>query len=255
MNWRCSTPFQLPSPNFQLRALIPFFEGPIPSRNSLDRATYRAVDTNADGKSDMFQIGAWAQATQEAGKPVPRLGMSLWYTDPANPASSTAEVGMEGVQTAAGTPAFAGQIATPQFEYFQGMTAVTQPSGTTALPNPVYTNARVRVITDTPPTTVDVALVDELRINQAVWNSVTKTLTVSAESGAYLQTPTPVGGTAINAICSAPCSGRTGLRAAAAAAKAATACVRREGACFSMLVPPTTSVSGCTRSLERSAMR
>ena len=182
-----------------------FFEGPIPSRNSVDRATYRAVDSNADGKSDMFQIGAWAQATQEAGKPVPRLGMSLWYTDPANPASSTAEVGMEGVQTAAGTPAFAGQVATPQFEYFQGMTAVTQPSGTTALPNPVYTNARVRVITDTPPTTVDVALVDELRINQAVWNSVTKTLTVSAESGAYLQTPTPVGGTAANAICSAPC--------------------------------------------------
>ena len=182
-----------------------FFGGPIPSRNSVDRATYRAVDTNSDGKSDMFQIGGWAQATQEAGKPVPRLGLSLWYTDPANPATSTAEIGMEGAQTAAGAPAYVGQIATPQFEYFQGMTSATQITGTTALPNPVYTNARVRVITDTPPTTVDVALVDELRINQAVWNSVTKTLTVSAESGAYLQTPTPVGGTAINAICSAPC--------------------------------------------------
>jgi len=182
-----------------------FFEGPIPSRNSVDRATYRAVDTNADGKSDTFQIGAWAQATQEAGKPVPRLGVSLWYTDPALAASSTAEVLMEGKQTTAGTPAYVGQIATPEFEYFQGMTSVTQPTGTTALPNPVYTNARVRVITDTPPTTVDVALVDELRINQAVWNSVTKTLTVSAESGAYLQTPTPIGGTAANAICSTPC--------------------------------------------------
>jgi len=182
-----------------------YFEGPIPSRNSVDRATYRAVDTNSDGKSDMFQIGAWAQATQEAGKPVPRLGMSLWYTDPVNPATSTAEIGMEGALTAAGTPAYVGQIATPQFEYFQGMTSATQITGTTALPNPVYTNARVRVITDTPPTTVDVALVDELRINQAVWNSVTKTLTVSAESGAYLQTATPTGGTAANAICSAPC--------------------------------------------------
>ena len=182
-----------------------FFGGPIPSRNSVDRATYRAVDTNSDGKSDMFQIGGWAQATQEAGKPVPRLGLSLWYTDPANPATSTAEIGMEGAQTAAGAPAYVGQIATPQFEYFQGMTSATQITGTTALPNPVYTNARVRVITDTPPTTVDVALVDELRINQAVWNSVTKTLTVSAESGAYLQTPTPTGGTAANAICSAPC--------------------------------------------------
>jgi len=185
-----------------------FFEGPIPSRNSVDRASYRAVDTNADGKSDMFQIGAWAQATQEAGKPVPRLGMSLWYTDPANPATSTAEIGMEGAQTAAGTPAFVGQIATPQFEYFQGMTSATQITGTTALPNPVYTNARVRIITDTPPTTVDVALVDELRINQAVWNSVTKTLTVSAESGAYLQSATPTVAplpTAANAVCSAPC--------------------------------------------------
>ena len=182
-----------------------YFEGPIPSRNGIDRATYRAVDTNNDGKADTFQIGTWAQATQEAARPVPRLGLSLWYTDPANPATTTAEIGMEGLQTTPGTPAFPGQIATPQYEFFQGVTSGTQPTGTTALPGPIYTNARVRVVTDTPPSVQDVALVDELRINQAVWNSVAKTLTVSAESGAYLQAPTPTGATAANAICSAPC--------------------------------------------------
>ena len=191
------------SSTFQLMGR--YFEGPIPSRNSVDRVSYRAVDSNGDGKSDLFQIGGWAQATQEAAKPVPRLGISMWYTDPVNPATTTAEIGMEALQTSAGVSGIPGQIATPLFEYFQGMTSPTQPTGTTALPGPVYTNARVRVITDTPPTTVDVALVDELRINQAVWNSVAKTLTVAAESGAYLQTPTPAGGTAGNAICSTPC--------------------------------------------------
>ena len=54
-----------------------YFEGPIPSRSSVDRATYRAVDTNGDGNPDTFQVGTWATATQEAGRPVPRLGVSL----------------------------------------------------------------------------------------------------------------------------------------------------------------------------------
>lgn len=183
-----------------------FFEGPIASRNSVDRASYRVVDGNGDGTPDTFQIGTWATATQEANRPAPLLGMSLWFTNPANPASTTAEIGMESTLQASTTTPPAGVVATPVYELFQGMTAPTQISGTTALPGPVYTNARVRVLTDVPVSSQDVALVDELRINQAVWNSVAKTLTVSAESGAYLQTPTPASGqTAANAVCSVPC--------------------------------------------------
>ena len=73
------------------------------------------------------------------------------------------------------------------------------------MPGPVYTNARIRVVTDTPPSVADVALVDEVRITQALWNSVAKTLTVTAESGAYLQTVTPAGQLATNTSCSVPC--------------------------------------------------
>jgi len=182
------------------------YEGPIPSRNSVDRASYRVVDSNGDGIPDTFQIGTWATATQEANRPVPRLGLSLWFTDPTNPASSTAEVGMESMLMPSSNPVPPGVLPTPVYAQFQGMTAPTQISGTTTLPGPVYTSARVRVLTDTPVSVQDVNLVDELRINQAVWNSVAKTLTVSAESGAYLQTPTPATGqTAANGVCSVPC--------------------------------------------------
>ena len=182
-----------------------YFEGVIASRNTVDRATYRVADTNNDGTPDTFQIGTWATATQEAARPVPQLSNRLWYTDPNNPASTSAELGMTGTPiTSAATPP-AGIVATPTYRFFEGNTAPTQVSGTVTLPGPVYTNDRVRVLTDTPPTAQDVALVDEVRVTQAVWNATAKTLTVAAESGAYLQTATPTGGTAANAICSTPC--------------------------------------------------
>ncbi|MEI6719671.1 MAG: hypothetical protein WCO67_02820 [Betaproteobacteria bacterium] len=182
-----------------------YFEGPIASRNSVDRATYRAVDVDGNGILDTFQIGTWTTATQEAGRPVPQMSNRLWYTDPNNPASTSAELGMTGqLVTSGGTPP-AGIVPTPTYRFFEGNTSPTQVSGTTALPGPVWTNDRVRVLTDTPATSQDVALVDEVRVTQAVWNATAKTLTVAAESGAYLQTATPTGGTAANAICSTPC--------------------------------------------------
>jgi len=74
-----------------------------------------------------------------------------------------------------------------------------------ALSRPASTTARVRVTTDTPPTIINVPLVDELRISQALWDSVQKTLTVSAESGAFLASATPATQTATNADCAVPC--------------------------------------------------
>ena len=182
-----------------------YFDGVIASRNSVDRATYRAVDTNNDGTPDTFQIGTWASATQEAGRPVPQLSTRLWYTDPNNTASTSAELAMTGTTAAASVAPPAGILPTPEYRFFEGNTSATQVSGATALPGPVYTNDRVRVLTDTPATSQDVALVDEVRITQAAWNATAKTLTVAAESGAFLQTATPTGGTAANAICSVPC--------------------------------------------------
>ena len=188
----------------QFSLLGRFFEGVIPSRSSVDRATYRVVDTNNDGTPETFQIGTWASATQEVGRPVPQLSTRLWYTDPNNPASTSAELAMTGTTAASVAPP-AGILPTPEYRFFEGNTSATQLSGTTALPGPVYTNDRVRVLTDTPTTSQDVALVDEVRVTQAAWNATAKTLTVAAESGAFLQTATPTGGSAVNAICSKPC--------------------------------------------------
>ena len=182
-----------------------YFEGVIASRNSVDRATYRVVDTNNDGTPDTFQIGTWASATQEAGRPVPQLSTRLWYTDPDNTASTSAELAMTGSTALPGLPPPAGILPTPEYRFFEGNTSATQVSAIGTLPGPVYTNDRVRVLTDTPATSQDVALVDEVRITAAAWNATAKTLTVAAESGAYLQTATPTGGTAANAICSWPC--------------------------------------------------
>ncbi len=185
-----------------------FFEGVIASRKSVDRATYRAVDVDGNGTPETFQIGTWATATQEAGAPVPQMSNRLWYTDPLNPASSTAELGMAGAATSTTATPPPGVIATPTYHFFGGSTSPTQVSGLVTLPGPVYTNDQVRMLTDNPITSQDVALVDEVRITQAAWNATAKTLTVSAESGAFLQTATPATAplpTAANAVCSVPC--------------------------------------------------
>ena len=185
-----------------------YFEGVIASRSGVDRATYRAVDVDGNGVMDTFQIGTWTTATQEAGAPVPQMSTRLWYSDPLNPAATTAELGMAGSATAITAAAPAGIVATPTYHFFGGSTAPTQVSGTLTLPGPVYTNDQVRLLTDSPVTSQDVALVDELRITQAAWNATTKTLTVSAESGAFLQSATPTTAplpNAANAVCSVPC--------------------------------------------------
>ena len=180
-----------------------YFEGAIASRNSVDRATY-----DGNGTPETFQIGTWTTGTQEAGAPVPQMSARLWYSDPLDTATSSAELAMAGQAVESTTVPPAGVIATPTFHFFSGATSPTQVSGTVTQPGPVYTNDRVRVLTDNPVSTQDVALVDEVRITQAAWNATTKTLTVAAESGAYLQTATPTTAplpNATNSVCSIPC--------------------------------------------------
>jgi len=172
----------------------------IASRTNIDRATYRAVDSNADGTPDRFQIGAWANAVQEVGRPEPIVGLSLNKGDPADPVNSTPEVAMlKSVVVAPGT-GIAGQVATPKFNFFNG---VIQPT-VAGQPGPAYTHARVRTTTDVPATVVNVPLSDELRITTANYNATTKVLTVSADSGAFLSAPTPLTQTPTLG-CSTPC--------------------------------------------------
>jgi hypothetical protein len=94
-----------------------------------------------------------------------------------------------------------GQVPTPKINFFNG---VIQPT-VAGQPGPAYTYARVRTTTDVPATVVNVPLTDELRITSANYNSSTKVLTVSADSGAFLSSPTPVGQTAAGTACSNPC--------------------------------------------------
>lgn len=172
------------------------YDGPMPSRAVIDRVTYRVVDTNADGTPDSFRIGAWANALQEVGRPAPELAMSLFHTDPANPANFTAELGMTrfAVPNSANT-------ATPSFNFFQGQSAPVRFAGVPAVTQatPVYTHARIRTVTDQPASQQDVKLVDELMITGATYNANTKELKVTAESGAFLQQHSAVG------TCSVPC--------------------------------------------------
>lgn len=177
-----------------------FFEGPIPTPANIDRATYRAVDTNADGLPDSFQIGVWATAAQKSVNLLPALGMSVFSGDPAAPTVVSPELAMNRSTFSLGG---AGRT---KYEFFQGATAPKQ-SGVplNALTKPAATQARVRVVTDSPATILIAPLVDELRISQALWDSAQKTLTVTAESGAMLAAATPLTQTALNADCSAPC--------------------------------------------------
>jgi hypothetical protein len=173
----------------------------VASRTNIERATFRAVDSNADGTPDRFQIGAWANAVQEVNRPVPLVGLSLNKGDPADLVNATPEVAMLRTPVLNTAPVIPGQIPTPKFNFFNG---VIQPT-VAGQPGPAYAYARVRTTTDVPATVVNVPLTDELRITSANYNSSTKVLTVSADSGAFLASPTPVGQTAAGIACSNPC--------------------------------------------------
>ena len=175
------------------------FEGVLPSVNQVERATYKAVASVAGGAPDGFQVGVWATVAQKAAGAVPTLGMSLFSGDPAAPTSQTLELAMtrQPLPTTPGTQ--------PKFEFFQGTPAAKQVGAGVDLTRPAATHARARITSDAPATLMDLPLVDELRISQALWDSATKTLTVTAESGALLVTATPATQTATNADCSAPC--------------------------------------------------
>ena len=176
------------------------FDGPVPSARSIDRATYKAVDTNADGVPDSFQVGVWATIQQKPAGAVPAAGMNLFSGDPAAPSNVTPELAMTRMQLAGTT------TAQPKFELFQGTTVPRTSSGPGSVQSrPAVTHARMRVLSDVPAATVDMPLVDELRIAQALWDSATKTLTVTAESGSILAAGTPLTQTAGNADCSVPC--------------------------------------------------
>ena len=177
-----------------------FFNGVIPSRHGVDRATYRVADANNDGVPDSFQIGTWASATQEAGKVEPQMASRLWFSDSANPASSTAELAMARQGVTGGVAPPPGILPTSEFRFFSGNTAATQinAAGTT-LASPVYSSDRVRLLTDTTAVPQDVALVDEMRVVSATWNPNNNNLVVVAESGAFLQAATN------GATCSIPC--------------------------------------------------
>lgn len=178
-----------------------YYDGIIPSPSKIDRATFTIVDTNADGTPDTYQIGVWATAQQKAGGALPALGMSLVTGDPAAPSAVTVESAMSRFQL--GTTVTG---VLPKFEYFGSTTAARQTTGTLAAQaRPSSDYARVRVTTDTPVATINVPLVDELTINEAMWDSALKTLTVVAESGAYLAAATPASQTASNTDCSTPC--------------------------------------------------
>ncbi len=169
----------------------------IPTRTVVERATYRVLDSNADGVPDRFQVGGWAWALQEVGRPEPVLAMSLNKGDPGDAANATAELAMAKLPVSqAATPA--GAVATPRFNYFGGVVQPTVAGRT----GPAFTHARIRTTTDNPASVLNVPLVDELRITAANYNASSRVLTVTADSGALLVAASPsTPGTA----CSDPC--------------------------------------------------
>ena len=179
-----------------------YYDGLIPSPSRVDRATFQVADTNNDGIPDTFQIGVWSTAQQKPAGALPAMAMSLVTGDPAAPAAVTVEAAMTRFQL--GTPVTG---VLPKFEYFGGTTAAKQAATTTlaAQARPAADYARVRITTDVPATTITVPLVDELNITQALWDSSLKTLTVVAESGAFLVAATPATQTANNTDCATPC--------------------------------------------------
>ena len=179
-----------------------YYDGLIPSPSKVDRATFQATDTNNDGIPDTFQIGVWSTAQQKPAGALPSMAMSLVTGDPAAPSAVTVEAAMSRFQL--GTTVTG---VLPKFEYFGSTTAAKQAATATlaAQARPSADYARVRITTDVPVTTITVPLVDELNINEALWDSSLKTLTVVAESGAFLSAATPATQTASNTDCATPC--------------------------------------------------
>ena len=173
---------------------------PVLSRSVSERATYRVVDSNADGLPDRFQIGAWASAWQEVGRPLPVLALSLNKGDPADAANATPELSMIKLGVAQAAPA-PGTVATPKFIYFNG---VLQPTVAGRV-SPVFTHARIRTTTDNPAAVLNIPLVDELRVTAANYNANTKVLSVTADSGALLAAVSPANQSAATTACSDPC--------------------------------------------------
>ena len=178
-----------------------FFDGAIASPSRVDRATFTVADTNNDGTPDTFQIGGWASGQQKPAGALPAMGMSLVTGDPLAPTNVTTEAPMTSFQLGTSVTG-----VLPKFEFFGGATALRQTTGSlTALARPAADYVRVRVSSDTPATTFNVPLVDELNITEAMWDSTLKTLTVVAESGAYLAAASPANQTASGTECSSPC--------------------------------------------------
>ena len=174
----------------------------IASRTTIDRATYRVLDSNADGVPDRFQVGVWAESRQEVGRLAPVISLSLNKGDPASTVAGTftAELAMLRNAQLPGLPV-PGVTATPLFNFFNGVVQPTVPGKV----GPAFSHARVRTTTDTPPSIQNVPLVDELRITSANYNASTKVLTVTADSGALLVKATPLTQSAASADCSDPC--------------------------------------------------
>ena len=179
-----------------------YFEGAIPSPTKVDRATFTAVDSNADGTPDTFRVGVWAHGQRRAGTAVtPVMDVALITGDPLAPTGATAPTTMTSSQLGATVPG-----VNPKYQFFQTVTTAKPAAGAAAVQaRPAAGTVQVRVTTDTPVTTLNVPLVDEVNIDSAVWDSSLKTLTVVAESGAFLAAVTPASQTATNSECSVPC--------------------------------------------------
>ena len=179
-----------------------YYDGIIASPSRVDRASFQATDTNNDGIPDTFQIGVWSTAQQKPAAALPAMAMSLLTGDPAAPSAVTVEAAMTRFQLGTSVTG-----VLPKFEYFGSTTAAKQATTATlaAQARPAADYARVRITTDVPAATLTVPLVDELNINSALWDSSLKTLTVVAESGAFLAAATPTSQTASNIDCSTPC--------------------------------------------------
>ncbi len=174
-------------------------DGPLPSRTVVERATYRLV---APDTTPSFRIGGWAHGFQEAGRPVPALGMNLFQGDPANPANFRGEIGMDrfaiGDQVTV-QPDPNQVVPTPRSNFFGGQTQPVNVVGGVTQTSPAVDHARIRTLTDAPPSVQDVKLVDDVAITAVDYNATLKTLTVKATSGGYLRANTTAG------ACAVPC--------------------------------------------------
>jgi len=168
------------------------FEGPIPTPNKVDRATYSVVSpAGSNAAPTTYRVTAYATAQQKPGSTVvPTITMNLLSGDPAAPTV--------GANVTAKSFQFPG-ITPNKYQFSASTTAARVTTGTLdAQARPAAFAARL-TINDTPATVLTVPLVDEVNITEAMWDANLKTLTVVAESGAALAAPTA------GTTCSTPC--------------------------------------------------